>query len=68
MNTGEHNQAQWEHIIAAKDRLKWKLGVELGRDPMDSVEDLKELEMRLAHWLLFEGGGSWLAQLIQTEK
>ena len=68
MNTAQHNRAEEEELLRIRDGLKWHLGVELGIDPRSSKEALFQLEMRFAHWLLNEGGGAWLAELIKTKE
>ena len=60
MNLKTYNQAEIAQMTGIRDRLRWFLGEELGRDPRDDPKALVELENRFAHWLLDEHGGEEL--------
>lgn len=60
MNLRAYNQAEIAQMQGIRDRLKWLLGEEMGKDPSADPKALQELESRFANWLLDEHGGEEL--------
>ena len=62
MKLKEYNEAEIALMQGIRDRLKWFLGEEIGKDPSEDPKALQEVETRFIHWLLEEHGGEQLRE------